>query len=433
MSQLSKPDIVKKRILSLDVLRGFDLIVLLCIGPLFLALASGPFAETFKESAFWQKALAQFHHVKWEGFVAWDLIMPLFLFMVGTALPFSLSKYKKSEGRSTFALYLRILRRVILLWILGMVAQGHLLDLKWQGLHFYSNTLQAIAAGYLIACILYLLFNTPGQILSTFVLLFAYWGAMTWIKVGDFGGGSFHPDTNLAEWIDRQVLGCWRDGVTFNSDGTWAFSSSYHYTWILSSLTFGVTVMLGVFAGEMIRSPLAAQEKEGFPENPTEQLSDEALLARLRSNKQRSVPLTQGKCFTLLMVIGAVLTLVGHGWAQIPEGMFGYCPLIKIIWTPSMTLFAGGLSFLLLGLFYAIFDWMGLRWGTTFFIVVGMNPITAYILPYFINFRDVAKTSLKGTSQYLGTWYTPMIVLAGFGLLWYILWVMYRNQKFLRV
>ncbi|MDO5582236.1 MAG: DUF5009 domain-containing protein [Planctomycetia bacterium] len=404
----------KERVLSLDVLRGFDLFVLLCVGPLFLSLAAGPFKDFFQTNA-WGKAIeAQFHHVRWEGFVAWDLIMPLFLFMVGAAIPFSLSKYTSgSEEKPTFRLYFRIIRRFLLLWILGMIAQGHLLDLKIQGLNFYSNTLQAIAAGYLISSILYLIFRIKGQILITILLLAAYWALMTFVKFGDFGGGSFLPESNLSEGIDQKVLGCWRAGVVFQKDGSWAFSTTSHYTWILSSLTFAATVMTGLFAGELIRTGIAKN---------TEGEADE--------KKKKSVRV---RIFGLLLLIGVLLTAAGFGWSKIPEGSPGYCPLIKTIWTPSMVLFSSGLSFILLALFYAFYDLFGFRCGSTLFKVIGMNAIAAYMLPRFFNFSTIAKMPLHGLEQYMGVWYTPLITFSGFMLVWFILWGLYRSGRFLRV
>lgn len=404
----------KERILSLDVLRGFDLFALLCIGPLFLSLASGPLSKILKSQSWGEALIAQFHHVPWEGFVAWDLIMPLFLFMVGAAIPFSLSKYTSgSEEKPTFRLVFRIIRRFILLWILGMVAQGHLLDLKIQGLHFFSNTLQAIAAGYLISSIIYLLFRIKAQILITILLLISYWALMTFVKIGDFGGGSFLPDTNLAEWFDQKVLGSWRDGVVFQKDGSWIFSEKYHYTWILSSLTFAATVMTGVFAGELIRSGIF-KNAENAPDE----------------KKKRSV---RFRIFGSLLIIGIVLTALGFGWAKVPVGSIGYCPLIKTIWTPSMVLFSSGLSFILLALFYCFYDLLQFRCGAAFFSVIGMNAITAYILPRFFNFNTIAKMPLYGLEQYLGSWFSSLIVFAGFMILWSILWCMYRSGRFLRV
>ena len=94
----------------------------------------------------------QLHHVEWEGFVAYDLIMPLFLFIVGVAMPFSLSKRLQNDGLKKT--YCKIIRRFLILWVLGMVAQGNLLDFNLKTLRLFSNTLQSIAVGYLFSSIL---------------------------------------------------------------------------------------------------------------------------------------------------------------------------------------------------------------------------------------------------------------------------------------
>ncbi len=426
----------KERVLALDVLRGFDLFVLLCIGPLATALFNGPFKKAVADSTFWTAVSRQFHHVPWEGFVAWDLIMPLFLFMVGVAIPFSLAKYI-SNGRPTEKLYLRIFRRVILLWIFGMIVQGHLLDLKIQGLDLYSNTLQAIAAGYLFASIFYLTMKVRWQIIAFCVLLLGYWALMTFVKVGEFGGGSFLPDTNLAEWIDQNVLGSWRDGVSFTKDGNWTFSAGYHYTWILSSLTFAATVLSGVFAGELIRRAHATSAKASPAAQPgdTPASPGRSNTAPAGSGERSAKSAAGGKpiVFWQLLGIGVLMTLLGALWSEIPQGSFGYCPLIKVIWTPSMVLFSSGLSFMLLALFYGVLDVMKLRFGTGFLVVIGMNAITAYTLAHVIKFRQIAEMVLYGTQQYLNSWYAPVMNLASFMILFYILWLLYRNKCFLRL
>ena len=84
-------------------------------------------------------------------------------------------------------------------------------------------------------------------------LLLAYWGAMQFITVDGYGGGNYTPDGNLAEWVDRTVLGRFRDAAVVEN-GQIVFAESYRYTWILSSLNFGVTVLTGVFAGYILKS-----------------------------------------------------------------------------------------------------------------------------------------------------------------------------------
>ena len=437
------------RVVSLDALRGFDLFFLLGLGPIVGALGKGPLAETIPASPFWQKVFFHFEHVPWEGFAAWDLIMPLFLFMAGAAIPFSLARYTNREnGRPTFRLFWRIARRIALLWVFGMIAQGNLLSLKLEGLRLYSNTLQAIAAGYLIAAGIYLLTGKTGQILAAVLLLFGYWSAMNWATTSDgCGGGSYTEWTNLAEAIDRAVLGRWQDGVSFAEDGSWEFSKNYHYTWILSSLTFGATTILGMLAGEIVKSggrrvaviPLAEERAEQErQESDVYEVKEDALLrADNRSDSKRPDVITvPGHSAALILLgVGIILTAAGWFWGKIPSGDFGYCPIIKHIWTPSMTLFAAGVSFLLLAFFYEVIDVLKFRFGSTFLIVIGMNSIAAYMLGNLFGgtFREIARRVFYGTEQYLGVWYEPMIQFAGFAILWLLLERLWRHKRFLRV
>lgn len=90
--------------------------------------------------------MRQFDHVAWAGFAFWDLVMPLFMFMAGVSIPFAFSKYLRS-GEGYGRIYVRILKRVVVLWALGMVCQGNLLSLHVADWKLFSNTLQAIAVG----------------------------------------------------------------------------------------------------------------------------------------------------------------------------------------------------------------------------------------------------------------------------------------------
>ena len=93
--------------------------------------------------------MAQIRH-NWGGFTFWDIIMPLFIFMCGAAMPFALGK-RMRDGRPTAAFWRHVAVRVALLWVLGMVSQGNLLTLDPMRISPYNNTLQTIASGYLIA------------------------------------------------------------------------------------------------------------------------------------------------------------------------------------------------------------------------------------------------------------------------------------------
>jgi predicted acyltransferase len=72
--------------------------------------------------------------------------MPLFLFIVGVSMPFSFKKRIEKSG-SPSALWPHIIKRVILLWILGIAVKGNLHGMNWSNIKFYSSTLQTIASG----------------------------------------------------------------------------------------------------------------------------------------------------------------------------------------------------------------------------------------------------------------------------------------------
>ena len=133
-----------------------------------------------------------FTHVDWEGLSPWDLVMPLFMFMSGVSIPFALSRYRGEAAKGQA--YRRILKRVILLWIFGMMCQGNLLALNPERIYLYTNTLQSIAVGYLVASLLFLNTKVKTQIALPPVLLFVFWGSMEFISVDGYGNGNYTPD-----------------------------------------------------------------------------------------------------------------------------------------------------------------------------------------------------------------------------------------------
>ena len=374
----------KERLMSLDVLRGLDLFFLVGLESVMHPLASAIDTEGFHDFMW------NFSHVEWEGFSPWDLVMPLFLFMSGVSIPFAMSNYRKGADKS--GLCQRLLKRVALLWIFGMICQGNLRGLDPDRIYLYSNTLQTIAVGYLFTVIFYLFTSWRTQAGIAVLLLLGYWGAMKWVTVDGFGGGNYTPDLNLAEWIDRTVLGRFRDGASVE-DGVVQFAPWYRYTWILSSLNFIVTVMTGCFAGQILR-------------NVSFKPNQKALL---------------------LAVAGAVL--VAAGWLWNIE-----FPVIKKLWTSSMVLVSSGYCFLLMAVSYYIVDVKGLRRGTEWLRVYGMNSIMAYMLAQCINFRSVAHSLFYGVEQYIGpAWYQVLMAASCSIIIYVILWRMYKLRIFLRV
>lgn len=368
--------VVNQRLLSLDILRGFDLFMLVFFQPVFAAFVKAmnlPFADTL---------LYHFNHEQWVGFRAWDLVMPLFLFMSGVSMPFAFSKYQQMSDKS--AVYRRIIKRVILLFILGAIVQGNLLAFDLHQLRLYSNTLQAIAIGYLITSLIFLNFSTKGQIIGGCILLLLYWLPMTFF-------GDFTPEGNFAEKVDRIVLGRFRDGVSWNPDGGWSFSPHYQYTWIVSSLTFGVSVLMGTLAG-------------GVMKNGT--------------NRNRNA--------LTLFISGIACILISLLWSL-------QMPIIKKIWTCSMTLYSGGWCLLLMALFYYVIDCRGYSKGLKWLKIYGMNAITAYVLGQVINFRSIVQSVSYGLEQFMGVYYSAWITFGNYLILFFILYILYKRGIFLRV
>lgn len=364
------------RLLSLDILRGFDLFMLVFFQPVLSSLAKKI------DNPFMNSLLYHFSHEEWIGFRAWDIVMPLFLFMAGVAMPFALAKYRTEKDKSK--VYKRILKRVFLLFVLGAIVQGNLLGLDIHKFYPYSNTLQAIAVGYLITAVFVMNFSIRGQIIGAIVLMLIYWAPMTFL-------GDFTPDGNFAEKVDRFVLGRFRDGAIWNPDGTWSFNPHYHYTWIWSSLTFGVTVLMGALAGHIV--------KNGKDRNKN--------------------------AFTLFAV-GVACIVIALVWSI-------QMPIIKKIWTCSMTLYSGGICFVLLSLFYYIIDCRNYTKGLMWLKIYGMNSITAYVIGMTINFRSVVTSVSYGLEQYLNNYYAVWITLGNFIIVFIILKILYNRGIFLKV
>ncbi|HOH28963.1 MAG TPA: DUF5009 domain-containing protein [Candidatus Hydrogenedentes bacterium] len=364
------PPVKAPRMMSLDVLRGFDMFWIVGGKEVFSALVALLCLSGGVPS--WLEY--HLNHPAWTGFSAWDLIMPLFLFVSGASIPFALA-LKAGEQRDYAAVYRRLVRRLVLLWIFGMIAQGNLLEMDPARLRFFSNTLQAIAVGYAITVVAFIHTSLRWQVVLCAGLLVMYWLVMMFVPVPGAGRWALEPDCNLALWLDDLVLGRFRDGTT--------------YAWILPGLGFGASVLLGSFAGRMLRAPWSPLHR-----------------------------------FAALAVAGAACLFGGWLWGL-------HFPIIKHLWTSSMVLWAGGWSFLLLAFFYLVVDIAGWKRWAYPFMVIGANAITAYMLVHIIDFEKFSKalTFLEGHSDG-----ALMIVAAvAFLLLWLFLWFLYKRKIFLRV
>lgn len=375
-----KDTVKATRLASLDILRGLDLWLLLMIGPVLHTFLRAGYGEEWD--------FVRFHadHVMWEGFSLWDIIMPLFMFMSGITIPFSMAHYRDGiSPRKQF--HVKLLRRFFLLFLLGWIVQGNILSFDFRYFHPYANTLQTIAVGYAASALMFVYLRPKMQIVVTSLFFLGYMAAFV------FTGMDMNPETNIAMVVDKAVLGSHRDGVIWLDNGNWEFATWFQYTWVLSSLNFIVTVMLGCFAGQMICA----------------------------GNGEVS-----GRKALKLAAVGAALMAAGLA-------MSPWFPIIKKIWSNSMTLYSGGICFLLMAATYYVVDvrkWGGdMEWIKYF----GMNSIAAYMIANALDFSSVTESLIYGLKDIAGNFYPVLVALGNVCILFFIMRLMYKNRIFLKV
>jgi predicted acyltransferase len=371
-----------RRIASVDALRGFNIFWILGGDGAIWALDDMSSGKGPVVSGIGHFLGLQLHHVPWEGFRFYDFIFPLFIFITGVSIVLSLPRLVEREG--TWHAHVRVLRRALLLYGLGLIYYGGISH-HWADIR-YLGVLQRIALCYLFASLLFLNFNLRGMMVAFVSLLLGYWALMTFVPVPGIGAGSFAPDANLANWLDAHYLPGRLWDKTRDPEG------------MLSTLPAIGTCLLGVFAGLLLKSErLAAQSKS-------------------------------------LWLIGAGIALVAAG--QLWGLQF---PVIKAIWTSSFVLVAGGYSLLLLGAWHQIIDVWGIRNWSTVFVWIGANAILLYFLNNVFGFEPFALRFVGGDFSALVDHFTTpgtgrflahllglsfAIALAGF---------FYRRKIFLRV
>ena len=332
--------------------------------------------------------MAQFRHADWGGaFTCWDMVMPLFIFITGASMPFAFAKYRQKGGEHwRWGTAWRVLRRVIVLFVLGMLVQGRLASAQPEQMSLFCNTLQAIAMGYLVAAVVLMCSPRLRVMLGVCLLcMVSYWALLRFVPYNGQPGGLFEPQNNLAIYIDHVLQGRWQDGTP--------------YSWILTTLSFGALTLMGSMCGQVIAA-----------------------------YRGRRAVLTMALAGTLCL--GAALLLEVD------------TPLIKHIYTTTCVLWAGGWCVLLLALFHLVFDCCG-TWMSRLAYplqVVGCNALLAYLLTEIHGphghclWWGVAHPlvyGLAGLAQPAGG---AAFVHAALSLLllWLLLWYLFRRRIFLK-
>lgn len=372
MSEPVTPPAISQRLVSLDVLRGFDMFWILGMEEVGAAIAHASKAP-------WAKFIGQqLDHAEWAGFHFLDLIFPMFVFISGMSVVFSSEKAVATLGRGGAAW--KIVKRSVILYLLGVFIYGGLArvshpDARWLGV------LQRLAICGLAGGLAYLYIPRKGRVILTAALLLGYWALMRFVPVPGFGAGDFAEGHNLANWIDSQYLGGFKWDGDHDPEG------------LLSTLPAIGSALLGIFAGEWLKHGTGTIWRKAGG----------------------------------LALAGLICVTAGWLWHQ-------EFPVIKKLWTSSFVLVAGGYSLLLLSVSVAVVDGLKLRRGLMPFIWIGMNPITLYLSHGFLKYER-ASTSLLGgpIANAFGAWHEVVIAVGVVLLSLLLAWFLYSRKIFLRI
>lgn len=368
-----KPPITQ-RLYSLDALRGFDMFWIIGAEGIFHQLSD------ITGSPIWNSLSDQFHHPDWHGFTFYDLIFPLFLFLAGVATPYSIGK-QIEKGINRQDLLIRVIKRGLILVLLGIVHNNGLEILPLEEIRF-GSVLGRIGLAYMFANIIYLYTKERGQTIWFFALLIGYWLLFLFSAAPGFPNGDLSMEGNIVSYLDRSILpGKLYLGI-HDPEG------------IFATIPAISTALLGIYVGNLLKA---------------------------------TTPESQKNTVLRLTVLGAVMIVAAQVWDIV-------FPINKNLWTSSFVLQCGGISTLLMAVFYFIIDIKGYRKWAFFFKVIGMNSILIYMSGSFINWKYTTNALFEWLLQLAGEPYNGLVmVLCILAVKWAFLYFLYRQKLFLRV
>lgn len=363
----------KERLLSLDTLRGFDMLFI-AGGGTFITLLHG------KTGMSWVDAIAdQLEHVPWNGFVFYDFIFPLFLFITGVSLSFSLSK-GISVGVPKKKLYRKVFIRMVILILLGLLYKNSPFPYFEPSKIRMGSVLGRIGIASFITCLLYLNFSLLKRVYWIAGILLIYYAALFLVPVPGYGAGDLSFEGNLVGWFDRTFLPGRLHQVTYDELG------------ILTTFPAICISIFGSIAGEILK-------KES----------------------------TQNKKTITLIGIGVLCVAIGLLWNL-------HFPINKRLWSSSFIVLTSGLGFLILAIFYWIIDVKGYKKWTFFFKVIGLNSLVIYFAYRFIRFSYTSEQLLAGIYAPLPEkWHEVVVALGVLALVWLLLYFLYKKRIFVKV
>jgi predicted acyltransferase len=317
--------------MSIDALRGLDMFFIVGMEEVFEALSKMfPMEPSLND---------RLQHAPWAGFHFYDLIFPLFAFIVGVSLVFSLSKSVATEGKAQTSV--KIIKRSVILLLLGILTYGGISD----GIDHVRllGVLQRLALCFCAVGLAFVWMSPRKLVALTVSLLVGYWAMLVFIPVPGFGAGDFREGHNLTNWIDKMVLPFRKWDGDHDPEG------------LLSTLPATASSLLGVFAGMLIKNPSVEPARK-------------------------------------------VRLLLLWGVAGIAAGLLWHLefPIIKKIWSSSFVLLTAGISSMLLAVFYLVIDIKNHRGWCRPFVWIGTNAITIYLIAHFVKLEGIAECFVGG-------------------------------------
>jgi predicted acyltransferase len=361
------------RLLSLDFLRGLIMVSLMTGETGFFKKLHQAFPGTFTEFL-----ATQFEHSTWHGLTAWDVILPAFMTLAGTAMAFSYRKQQES-GYTWGQSFAKVLKRSfwLLFWgiLIYAVRNGHL---NFQ----LSNVLTQLAFTTLIA---FSVINKPASFQLTVSILCLLIPEILFRAIHIPGFDQpFTEFHNFGSYINQSL------GIKLDKQ---------HKTNFINFIASGAHTTWGIMAGQLLFSNRTAVQK-------------------LKYMLSFSV---------LTILIGLTLDLGG------------ITPMLKWISTSSFVLVTGGISIIVLALCYGWIDVRKHQNYLKFFTIVGMNSIFIYLFFIFIGDQWLNGYMEILCSELLNFAKVPLIVGATLSCLvviaieWYLCYYLYKKKIFFKL
>ncbi|MEA5595186.1 acyltransferase family protein [Rivularia sp. UHCC 0363] len=373
------------RLSSLDVFRGITIALMILVN--MASIADNVYPPLL--------------HAEWNGWTVTDFVFPFFLFIIGVAMAFSLSKY--TEGNKPNAALGRIFRRAVILFALGLFLNGFWNQGIWTfGLSTIRimGVLQRISLAYLFAALIVLFLPRKAQWIVAGILLVAYWLTMMYVPVPNYGAGELTAVGNFGAYIDRLII---PKAHLYKGDG---FNFMGDPEGLFSTIPSVVSVLAGYFTGNLLKNS--------------------------KVNSSTSMD---------LVLFGLTCLVIGGTWDI-------FFPINKKLWTSSYVIFTAGWALLLLAGCYELIEVRKIRRWAKPFEVMGLNAIAIFMASIIlIKVLVKTKVGVGAEAPMTYTWIYENIFASWAGkfngsllfafvtvLLWLaVAYIMYRQRWFIKV